>query len=130
VKRISLRIVITRRENEPERNVLSNIIYVCLSHVEILVPWQVGARCDGYGICVNVTVFCRDACVVKKMGELTNQCDVQVSHKVNVEVRKKNCVKLMVNFREYTINQGRHRIKSSHSRRPVEVVLMYILILQ
>jgi hypothetical protein len=94
------------------------------------VPWQVGERCDGYGTCANVIVFCRDACVVQMLGEVTNQLDVQVHHKVNVEVRKKNCVKSMVNFREYTIKQGRHRIRSSRSWRTAEVVLMYILILQ
>jgi hypothetical protein len=38
VERIVMQIDTTRRENEPERNVLSNINYVCLLHYVTTVP--------------------------------------------------------------------------------------------
>jgi hypothetical protein len=130
VKRIVLRIATTRRENEPERNVLSNSKYVCLLHDVIFLLLQVDKWCDVFVSCVNVIVICLDACVVQLLGGLAHQRDGQVYHNVNVEVHKKSCVKMIVNFREYTIEQGRHRVRSSRSWRPTEVVQLYPLRLQ
>jgi hypothetical protein len=130
VGRIVMRIATNRRENEPERNVLSNMNYVCLMVDVTLLLLQVKKLCDILVSCVNVRVFRFDVYIVQLLGGPIHHPDGQVYHNANAEVCKNPCVKMIANFREYTIYQGRHRARSSRSWRLTEVVFVCTLILQ
>ncbi len=130
VGRIVMRIATNRRENEPERNVLSNMNYVCPMLDVTLLLLQVKKLCDILVSCVNVIVFCSDVYIVQLLAGPMHHPDGQVYHNANAEVRKNCCLKMIANFREYTINQGRHRARSSRSWRLTEVVFLCTLTLQ
>jgi hypothetical protein len=70
-------------------------------------------------------------CSVRKLyAKDSEQPDGQGDYNANAEVRKNCCVKMIANFREYNLNQGRHRARSSRSWRPTEVVFLCTLTLQ
>jgi hypothetical protein len=205
-----MRIVTNRQENEPERNVLSIMNYVCSVHDVTLLLLYDKMLCKILSGCANVIVFysyvyivqllagpvsfpgcvlllpellCKTSlicvnvarsylwlyivqrivdtvslpcggllllrfsshtsrgkmlinswlpvCFVRKL--CTNdgeQSDVRGYYNTNAAVRKDCCVKMKANFREYNLNQGRHRARSSHSWRPTEVVFLCTLTLQ
>jgi hypothetical protein len=209
-ERVVMRIVTNRRENEPERNVLSIMNYVCSVHDVTLLLLYDKMLCKNLSTCVNVIVFYScvyivqllvgpvslPGCVLllpellcktflicvnvvmsyfwlyivqRKVDTVSLPCggllllrffshvprgkmlinswlpvyfvrkvcttdggqsDVRGYHNTNAAVRKNCCVKMKANFREYNLNQGRHRARSSRSWRSTEVVFLCTLTLQ